>query len=61
MKRPNKEEYDFNDEFVLLRFAHDMIKYADYLEGKYELSQDGENIKYNSTETLTLHKDKLKK
>lgn len=32
MERPNKEDYDFNDVFEGVRFASNMIKYADYLE-----------------------------
>ena len=34
MERPNKEDYDFNDVFEGVRFASNMIKYADYLEAK---------------------------
>jgi hypothetical protein len=34
MERPNKEDYDFNDVFEAVRFASNMIKYADYLEAK---------------------------
>ena len=32
MERPNKKDYDFNDVFEGVRFASNMIKYADYLE-----------------------------
>ena len=34
MERPKKEDYDFNDVFDAVRFASNMIKYADYLESK---------------------------
>ena len=30
--RPNKKNYDFNDEFEVLRFVQNMIKYCDWLE-----------------------------
>jgi hypothetical protein len=32
VKRPDKNNYDFNDNIEGVRFAYDMIKYADYLE-----------------------------
>tara|TARA_R110000851_G_C12635597_1_gene518377 strand:- start:106 stop:414 length:309 start_codon:yes stop_codon:yes gene_type:complete len=31
-ERPNKKDYDFNDIFEGVRFANNMIKYADNLE-----------------------------
>ena len=34
MKRPNKEDYDFNDVFAACRYANDMNKYADHLEAE---------------------------
>ena len=34
MERPNRKDYDFNDVFEAVRFASNMIKYADYLENK---------------------------
>lgn len=34
MKRPNKEDYNFNDIFEGVRFAIDMIKYSKHLESK---------------------------
>lgn len=36
MKRPNKKEYDLNCHFETLRFAKDMMMYADYLEKPLE-------------------------
>lgn len=33
MKRPKKEDYDFNDHWEVFRFTVDLGIYADYLEG----------------------------
>lgn len=34
MEKPNKEDYDFNEVFEGVRFAANMIKYADQLESE---------------------------
>ena len=37
MERPNKKDYDFNDSIEGVRFAKDMIDYADYMEKQLRL------------------------
>ena len=34
MKRPSKEDFNFNDIFAACRYANEMTRYADYLETK---------------------------
>jgi|AntRauMFilla1563_2_1112583.scaffolds.fasta_scaffold00263_2 hypothetical protein len=36
MNKPSKKDYDFNDEFQTLKFANEMIRYAQFLEDKIE-------------------------
>jgi len=42
MQKPNKADYDFNDEWKLLEFANAMIKYCDYLKSLTEPKQSEE-------------------
>jgi hypothetical protein len=37
MERPNQKDYDFNDVIEGVRFAKDMINYADYMEKQLRL------------------------
>ena len=37
MERPNQKDYDFNDAIEGVRFAKDMINYADYMEKQLRL------------------------
>lgn len=38
MERPNQKDYDFNDAIEGVRFAKDMINYADYMEKQLRLN-----------------------
>jgi len=48
-KRPNREDYDFNDEFQSLKYGHDLVKYADHLEFSIERNlQEKIQAEYNA-------------
>jgi len=40
MIRPQKEDYDLNDQFEAIRLARDLINYIDYLELEKQTNQE---------------------
>ena len=56
MERPNKEDYDFNNVFESVRFASNMIKYADYLETK-QLTMPVVSNSYTKTDVIKAYDD----
>jgi len=44
MERPNKKDYDFNDNFEAVRFGSNMIKYTDYIEKQLNIGFVSDSI-----------------